>query len=266
MSDFFSFKHSFNSGDLLTLLPGIRHLYKTTGKKSKVFQRLDLPAFYYEGAAHSIVNSEGQGVCMNLEMHTKLKPLIDAQEYIESFEIFNGETCDYDIDLTRADKFVPMPAGLIHHYPVALYPQLGCDLGESWIDGKSELSPSKFIIVNRTERYQNPYITYFFLNKYQDRVLFSGTNKEYEVFCNQWKLNIPQLESHDFLELAKILASSKGFLGNQSFLWHLCDSQHIPRILELNAVFPNTFPTGKNGYAFYRQAALEYYFEKLINQ
>lgn len=265
--DFFTIKHSFNAGDLIVLLPGIRHLYKETGKKTRVYQRLNLGAFYYEGAVHPI-ESEGKPVCMNQRIFDMMKPLIESQEYIESFRVWQGEEVEFDIDLTRDSKWIPMPAGLIHHWAWALVPAMACDLSEKWLDANNIDFPDYMnkIIINRTERYTNPYISYFFLKEHEDKLIFSGTEHEHAEFCKQNNLQIPRLIVKDFLELAQAIGSCRFFIGNQSLNWHLADSQKMPRILELCPQFPNTFPTGANGYTFYHQKSLQYYFNERLNE
>jgi hypothetical protein len=264
MSDLFSIKHSFNAGDLIIILPGLQKLYEDTGKKTIVYQRLNLPAFYFDGAVHPTKHNDVP-VCMNQDMFDRMKPLIEAQPYIESFQVWEGQPVDYDIDLTRDSKWIPMPAGLIHHWAWALFPEMSCDLSKQWLhrqDFKPRWVEDK-IIVNRTERYTNPYITYFFLKEHQDKIVFAGTEHEHKLFCEQWKLNIDLLNTTDFLAISQYVRSCKFFMGGQSFLWHLADAQKVPRILELTPQFPNTFPTGANGYAFYHQKNLEYFFAKL---
>jgi len=75
---------------------------------------------------------------------------------------------------------------------------------------------------------------------------------------------MPLIESNNFLELSSMVKNAKAGLYNQSFLWHLADAMKLPRILELCVQFPNTFPTGANGYAFYHQSSLEYFTNKIL--
>lgn len=260
-------KHSFNAGDLITILPGMQNLYKTKGIKFIIYQRLGLKAYYYEGATSPIVNDDNEMVCMNEDMFQRLHPLIALQEYIESFEIWAGQEYDWDIDLSRDSKWIPMPSGHIHHWAWALCPELSCDLSVKWVHVEPELTIcADKIIVNRTHRYNNPYITYFFLKEHQDKIAFAGTKDEHEKFCSDFNLNIPLILTHNFLVLAQHIQSCKGFIGCQSFLWHLADAMKVLRILELCPVFPNTFPTGSGGHGFYHQKSLEFYFKQLLDE
>lgn len=262
-------KHSFNAGDLIVLLPGLRHIYLTTGRKSIVYQRLNLEFSNYAGMVHPI-QAANNPVCMNEEMFSRLKPLIEYQTYIEKFEIWTGQPYDWDIDDTRDSNAIPIPAGLIHTWAWGKFPEMSCDLSVPWvsvpIQSLKKDSYKGKIIINRTQRYTNPYATYFFLKHYQDRLLFAGTETEHILFCKQWGLEIERIEIDNFLQLAQIMQWSKGGIYNQSFCFHLADSMKTRRILELCTTFPNTFPTGAHGDGFYHQKSLELYFDKLINE
>lgn len=264
MQEFLTYKHSFNSGDLVTVLPGIRNLWKKTGKKAIIYQRLDMPADYGHNDNHPIKSDDGRMVCMNMKMFKLLQPLIQNQEYVERFEVWHGESVDFDFDLTRINSRMPLPGGSIHHWPFLIFPQLECELSEPWIDVHKQNAYRNLIIVNRTERYQNPYIDYFFLKDYQHNILFAGLGSERDIFCEKYGLNIGLLSFGNFFDLASIMKSARCFIGNQSMCWHIADAMKIPRILEVCTEYPNTFPTGANGNSFVVQNALEYQFQELL--
>jgi len=268
MPDSIRIKHSFAGGDLIALLPGLQQLYRTTGRKTILYQRLNLEAHYFEGAIHSTQN-QGVPVCMNQELFDRLKPLIEYQQYIEKFEVWEGQPFDWDIDDTRDSRAIPMPAGDIHMWAWAKFPEMSCDLSLMWLDIPQESIKKDFykdkIIINRTQRYTNPYITYFFLRGHESKLLFSGTEAEHTLFCNEWAIDIPHLKADNFMQLAQIISWCKGGLYNQSLTFHLADALKAPRILELCQSFPNTFPTGASGHGFYHQKALELYFQNMIN-
>ena len=266
MTNTISVKHSYNAGDLIALMPGLKQLWKNFGKKVTIYQVLDLPAFYYQGAVSPTIDDTGQHVCMNRDMFDRLKPLIEYQEYIDSFEVFRGQHIDFNIDLTRDSRMIPMPAGLIHHYAFSVFPEMSCDLSKPWIEVPQANTQREKILINRTQRYNNAYINYFFLKKYDDNLVFIGTKGEKETFEKSFDLKVQYLEAKNFLELATLMKCYKIGLYNQSFLWHLADAMKLPRILELCQQFPNTFPTGANGYAFYHQTALEYFAHKHFNK
>lgn len=262
-------KFSFNAGDLIVLMASLSELNNVN-----LYQRINLPAYYFEGALHPVVDKGNNMVCCNEDIFERLYPLISYQEYIESFSMWTGQEVDYNMDETRDRKYIPMPYGDMYSWNSALFPEFQTDLSENWIDvfhnPEDWFDNAKFdfyrnkIIINRTERYTNPYISYFFLKPYEREILFSGTKKEHELFCDQWDLDLELLVTQDFLELARILSTSRFGIYNQSLHFHIAQSMHLPRILELCPQFPNTFIHGRDGYQFYYQKSLEYYFNKLI--
>lgn len=268
MSEFIKVKHSFNCGDLITILHGLRALYRKVGKKVFIYQRLYLPAQYYHNNIISTKNSLGESVSMNRDLFERMKPLILAQDYIAGFEVWEGQEVDFDYDLTRDTKSIPMPNGLIYTFGEAVFPQTSANLAEQVLHVEhidNDLYKDK-VIINRTQRYTNPYVTYYFLKNYQNKCMFSGTEIEYQEFCKQFNLEIEYLKTDNFYQLAQVIQACKFGVYNQSLHFHIADGLKTKRILELCSVFPNTFCMGENGYHAYRQQALEYYFEKLINE
>lgn len=263
--------HWWNSGDLITLLPGLRNMYLNTGVKSHIFQRVGMPVFYYEDAVHPVLNSDGVKTSMNEEMFDMISPLIKSQPYIEDFSVWEGQHVDFDTLTTRDSRLIPIPNSILHFWNFFVFPQLSCDLSENWLElppnGNvfNEIVISDNVIINRTQRYTNPYINYFFLKDYQDHLIFAGTEDERNRFNEDWKLKIPRLIIKDFLELSQAIKYCRFFVGNQSLCWHISDSLHHKRILEACKSFPNTLPTGKDGYVFYHQPSFELFFKKLFN-
>lgn len=303
-----SIKHSYAGGDLVILLPGLRHVHNETGKKWIIYQRIDFELFYYEGMIPATVDGEGRAVSMNRKHFDMLKPLLLAQDYIEDFIEWKGEKCDIDMEKSRDLRTIPIPYSPLPYWGFFIAPELQCDLSEAWLTFtpilpstwididwtpleitpkevmkifeqtgnlyyKSEklntIIPSQCkdkILINRTQRYTNPNIHYFFLKQYEKELIFTGTEQEYKHFCKEWDLNIPYLQIKDFYELVQAIDLCKFTIGNQSLFFHLCDAIKKPRILEVCSKFPNTFPTGKGGLAFVYQEALELYTYKLFNK
>lgn len=263
------FLHSFNSGDLISVLPGVRHICEQTQRKAIIYQRLGLRADYSHNDPHPVVGEDGLHVCMNKQMFDMMRPLLRYQDYIEGFRVWAGEAVDFNFDNTRFDTRMPLPGGTIYKWPSLIFPQLECEINSKWLE-VFPFEKNDKIIINRTERYNNPYIDYFFLKQFEDKVWFTGTEKEWLKFSKDFELDIPFLsfngEPLDFLELARAIAGCKLFIGNQSLCWHIAEAVEAPRILEVCSQFPNTFPILKNGYSFINQGSLEYRFKELLNR
>lgn len=260
-------KSSLNSGDLVANLAGLQHIYQTTGLKSVICQRLDMPIFYFEGAKHPVVNDKGEQVSMSRKQWDMLSPLLLAQEYIDHVQEYEGQKWDFNLDKSSEEGLRIKPYGNLHYWNSLYNPQLIWDLSIPWLKVyERDIRYADKIIINRTERYLNPYIEYFFLKEYQHNLFFAGTRDEHEIFCKEWKLQIPYLEVKDFLELTIALHSCKFVLCNQSMVFHICDAIKKERVLEVSQHFPNTWPTGYGGYPFIFQEALQFLFQKLYNE
>lgn len=261
-------RHSFNMGDLLSTLPGIRHICKKSGNQATIYQQLNLRGEYYPGATHPLKDGEGIQVCFNPYMFDMAKPLIEYQSYIKSLKEWKGEDTDLNFDLIRSQCFVNLPYGSINRWTWYLYPDMACDLSDKWLEvpKKEDKRTLGKIIINRTERYQNWLINYFFLKEYGKDVVFAGTPKEYELFKKQWSLDIDYLEVNDFLELAIAINSCKVFVGNQSMAMQIADGVKKDRVLEVCSFAQNVTGNGAGFYDFFHQNSLEYYVKTLFNR
>jgi hypothetical protein len=276
----FKLGHWYNLGDLIVCLPGLQHLYRKHGIKTHIYQKIGLPASSYDRhqypelnePEHPVKNNEGQQVSMNIEMFEMVKPLIEYQPYIDGMSVWEGESVTFNSIVTRDSRMIPIPASDLHHWMFFMFPQLSCDLSEKWLElppnGNvfNDLIVSDHIIVNRTRRFTNPYINYYFLKDHQDKLIFAGTEDERKRFNSDFNLNIPRLNVSNFLELAQAINHCRFFVGNQSFCWHISNSLQHKRILEVCASFPNTLPTGKDGRAFLHQEALEIHFNEFLKE
>lgn len=261
-------RHTANIGDLVSILAGLKGYYELTGQKSILRQELNVDAIYHMNYEHPTKDGGRQVMC-NQSMFDMVKPLIEAQEYIEKFEVFKGQPTILDFNKIRGEIGVNMPYGSIQSWTMLAFPDLAFDISKSWITTSNRNfsnSVKNKVLINFTSRYRNQFIHYYFLKKHQDKLLFTGTKEEYNEFCKKWDLEMPYLEINDFYELAQIMKQSRFLLGNQSFCWNLNRGMNLPSILEMYAPAPNCTPfVGNNNYGFYHQAALEYYFDKLIN-
>lgn len=261
-----SFKTSCYSGDLIYVLPGIRQACKRLEAKAEIYLWLDRPwKAPYDGAQHPYATP------MNATVLQMMKPLLEAQDYIAGVHPWKGEQITVDLDHMRENAITSMPYGSITRWPFHVWPDMACDVSEPWINigaGKyglgwnAPLSAGK-ILINRTSRYRNDGIHYWFLKEYQDQVMFAGLSDEHQAFCREWELDIPLLEVNNFLDLAWVIGGCKFFIGNQSMCFAIAEAMKTPRILEICPYAPNVMPCGPNGYDFLHQFALDYLFKDL---
>jgi hypothetical protein len=266
-------KNFANLGDIIAVLPACKKFYELTGRKIIFCQQVDVKAQYYPGAVHPTVDASGQNVCVNQPMWEMIKPLIEAQEYIDSFEKYEGQRIDLDFDVIRGKTNVNMPHGPIQGWVPIAFPDLAFDMTKPWVTvPEVEHHPvweqvEGKIIINFTERYRNQSLDYYYLKEYTPDLVFAGTDKEHWLFCNQWQLNIPRLQINDFLEYAYAIKRCRFIVANQSLGWGLSEAMKTPRMLEMCPYADNCFPhIGEDSYGYFYQVANAYYFRTLYNK
>lgn len=268
-----SVKHFPNLGDQIAVMPALKKYWEVTGRKIKFLQCVDTPAAYYQGATHPTVSEDGVMVSVNKAMFDMMKPLFESQEYIHSYEVYQGQPVDLDFDVIRSKTFVNMPNLMIQSWIFHAYPDLACNLSKPWITlgGKCpeyvKKQVSGKVILNFTERYRNHMIDYFFLKNYAPDLVFAGTEREHWQFCQKFHLDIPRLDIKNFLDYAYAIKEARFLLGCQTFGWNLAQAMQTPRIVELCNFAPNVQPNvGEDSYGFFHQAEVEYFFRRLYNE
>lgn len=260
-----SFVHSGNCGDIISALAGIKTYCDKNNSQAVIYLRLNTKAFYYPGATHPVTDN-GEHVMLNEPMYDMIKPLLLSQSYVSEVKVWKGEKVTVNLDKIRGDNFVNMPFGALQKWYGYVFPDLCPDLSKAWIDTHGNEDMNDKIIINRTSRYTNPMISYYFLRDYEYKTWFAGTEKERDEFCKQWDLNLPYLRVHNFYELAQLIKGCEFFIGNQSMCYNIAEAMKVPRILEACSFAPNCIPVGEKAYDFYQQEGLEYYFNELSKQ
>jgi hypothetical protein len=259
-----SFSHTGNIGDVWASIPGMREIYRKTGKKIDLYLEKEIPAEYYKGAVHPTKDAGGNPVMLNDKMIEMMIPLLKAQEFINEAKVWEEEEISFYLGAIR-DTFVGMPNFSINRWYFTVYPDMACDLSKVWLDvpdSEKDIAKGK-VIVTRSERYRNDYANYSFLKPYEDDLLFCGTMREYNNFCMAYDLNVRKLNINNFLELAQAIKQCRFHVTNQTQAFQLSEGLKKPRILELCSFAPNCIPIGEDAYDFFAQQALEYYFEYL---
>jgi hypothetical protein len=265
-------KHSVNIGDLVAAMGCVKKYHQLAKRKAIMVQTIGFPAAYYTGAEHPIVDETGKNVSVNSKIWDMIKPLIESQEYIHSFEKYEGQPIDIDFDVIRGKTQVNIPHGTIQGWLPLAFPDLAFDISVPWIhidDNcplKIKYQVANKILLNFTSRYRAK-IDYYFLQKYAPDLIFSGTEKEHWDFCNQWNLTIPRLEIDNFLDLAYAVKEARFSMGNQSMLWNLAQAMGTKRILEMCSYAANCFPgIGADSHGYFYQVGAEYYWRLLYNK
>jgi len=174
-----------------------------------------------------------------------LAPLIEAQSYILKCRYTHGHPASTTHDLNRfripwkqrsakdndsilklhMDAFsLPMPT-------------------EPWLTVPNPIAiPNRPIVVNRTQRYQNHEFQWTrFIEKFHDQMLFVGTHQEYELLCGMAPtFKFDYYETKNALDLARVIAGSKLFVGNQSLPLAIAHGLRKNVVVEEWKANPNT--------------------------
>jgi hypothetical protein len=252
------FKHGCFAGDLIYALAGIKNICVENDHKAIIYQWLNQNGRLYEGAEHPYGNS-----MMNEYAFKMLKPLIEAQPYVESFNEWKGEDTMVDLDMLRQVKS-HMPYGNIVTWLGMVFAEMRPKYWEPWITVDAEPELLDTILINRTSRYNAHWVDYFHLKKYEDKLMFAGMPEEHAKFQADWGIKLPLLEIKDFYQLAVAIKSCKLFIGNQSMCFAIAEAMKVPRLLEVCDFAPNVHPCGDGGYYFRQQDLFEYWVDKLV--
>jgi hypothetical protein len=240
--------HSGNAGDIIYALPTIDAIRRLTGARIELYLRLGQPLILSGYNNHPLGN-----VMLNQKMAEMLIKLLRPQSYIDLVEIHTDQTIDIDLDYFRAGG-IPLDKGNIARW-CSYLTGVNPVLWKPWLTVEPDKSYSNIIVMARSERYRNYTIDYKFMNKYPD-IVFIGVESEY----NDIKKTIPHIrwvQVEDFMQMARIIAGSKFFIGNQSFPYSIAEGLKVPRILETSFEVINVVPEGDDGFDFFFQEHLE---------
>lgn len=184
------FLHNGDVGDCIAGLPAIRQL----GGGKLIFTQRPNPRPFADTSA-------------------MLKPLFEAQPYIHS--------CEWQDDPEPVDfNLCTFRHSWVHNGSLAHMQAYHCGLKHLDTSPWFKVDPLNYagrIIINRTPRYQNGAFPWKqVIEKYGDRLLFVGLPHEHADFQKMFSFYVEHHMVEDYLELARIIAGSDFFIGNQS--------------------------------------------------
>lgn len=227
-----TFKHSGDLGDIIYSMPTIRALgggtlYLNPGKP------LNPPI---HGIPTKKFTSEKP-----IDM---VRPLLEAQDYIDEVKVWDGQEVTFDLDQFRAKGINLGKTNLAaaHAMTFKLDARI---IEQQWIfniEPKTVLD--KKVVFHRSPRYHNKDFEQKswprFISKYRMDAIFIGIPDEYKAFKERFgDTNIPFYQVQDFLELAQIIQGAELFVGNQSLPFAIAEGLHKRVYLEVCKVSPN---------------------------
>lgn len=101
--------------------------------------------------------------------------------------------------------------------------------------------PAYRVIFSLTPRWRdNPHFPWQMLaNEYAQIAGFVGTTDEYDAFCTSIGFAMPYVKTSCLLSLARTIAGSDLFVGNQNASFALASAMRIPRILDCSTAYDN---------------------------
>jgi hypothetical protein len=232
-------KHSGNAGDIIYSLNTI----KAIGEQVILFLNLDQPAKYAPGFTHPLGN-----VMLNSYMFNNLKPLLKSLDFIYDVLPYNGQKVDYDLDKFRESGFNLSAYDIKRWYEI-VYPELACEVEEQIFE--IDEPKNDYLVINRTQRYNNSQIDYTFLNEVENTKVFVGTESEFKLMESKIE-GLEYYKPKDFLDLAYFIDAGI-FIGNQSMCFAIAEQMKSRRLLELYYGCPNVIPMGGEHYEAFNQ-------------
>ena len=241
------FKHSGNAGDIIYSLNAIRSACELHDMNAVLFLKLDEPIELHPQFKHPL-----GGVMLNKYMFDNLNPLLLELDFIYDVLPYTNQKVDYDLDQFRKTGF-NLGAGDIKKWYLYAYPELQ----KFWVEDHffvSQIRYDNYIVVNRSERYNNGQLDYSILNKVELPIYFVGTDTEFNLMKSKvWDLKHYKVK--DFLELKDFISASKLFIGNQSMCFAIAEQTGCNRLLEVYFSCPNVIT---KGYEMFNQEGFEY--------
>jgi 2-polyprenyl-3-methyl-5-hydroxy-6-metoxy-1,4-benzoquinol methylase len=202
-----------------------------------------------------------------------LRPLLAVQPYIHEVEFCEKPPTEIDIDLNRFREYLVMEHILMlkgarrlnlaeaHLYTFKL-PLTECEKAWLTVD-RAEPLPEKPVLIHRSHRWLNPKFPWTrIMERHAHHAVFVGLESEHEDFVKDWG-HLPYLPTKNFLELARLIAGCRLYIGNQSLPYALCEGLKRDSLLEVWLEGPNCLFSRKN--AIYGESAAVY-IPKISNQ
>jgi len=189
-----------------------------------------------------ISNSAGDSFEKELEITYKdLKPILERQEWLNSFNIYDNQKIDVNLSKFRQSRFL-YTSNWIEIYFNEFIDGMSPPSEYSWIEMSKDESLSNTLLVNRsmkpfTSNVSDVYREIINNNSNLEKAFICFDEEQYENFLFKDEFRLIKVNSlYEFFEK---INSCKLFLGNQSGPMAWATSMNTPRIIELLARIDN---------------------------
>lgn len=217
MSKTISYLQGGKLGDFIHSLCVCKHNWELTGKKADLY-----------------ISNVGDGFEKGVEFtYNDLKPILEKQNWLNSFSIYNGESIDMNLSNFRSSPLIYTTNWIEIYFKTFL--KIDNPPKEfSWIDVDKDDSLKDVVLVNRNMKPMSDNLTKFYdeLLYQHDKCAFICFDKEqYDNFKLKDKCPLLKVDTlHDYF--VKI-NSCKLLISNQSGPAAWATSMNVPRIVEL---------------------------------
>lgn len=216
-------------GDIVVMLATL----KSTGKKCNVYLR-DTPGT--AGILH--------------RMHL-IKPLLEAQPYINAVKAWRREPLHWESEKFRGYGFVNNKLNLAHNHAQAAIKDKFIkklpDVASPWLTVEPDTRYAGRVIINRSFRYNNSLFPWAkIVGHLGSKLLFIGLPEEHARFQRDFG-TVEYCHPKDLLEVARMIAGSELFIGNQSSCMTIAEGLKHPRIQEVCLWQPDCIYPGQTG-------------------
>lgn len=198
-----------------------------------------LPAMRAIGGGSLVLHWHGVRESFSAEKVARLAPLLRLQPYLEDVYFqhdppntpwnFNPfRQWNWDRRSGRIESLAESQCRIFR------LPEFGLHQQWLWVDRPTVLADYP-VVVHRSPRYHNdsfPWGQIF--QKYKGKMVFVGMPEEHADLCGRYG-QIPRHQTKDYLELARVIAGARLFIGNQSCPYAIAEGLKQNAILE---VFP----------------------------
>ena len=229
-----TYSHSGSLGDLIYSLPVVKHF--GAGNFYVKLRSIEAVAAKY-GYHQRDVSPFHLRKMTETEFYL-LEPLLEAQPYITKViptDNFDFEAT-YDLDKFRSVLFRTFNGNYLEAYFKTFgIPYTVDDLIAPWLVAEPKaIAP---IVVTRTFRYRNPvseakWKEFAALPGFNENTVFVGLADEHVDFQQMTGSKVPYYGCKDFLEMARVIAGCKTFIGNQTFAYGLAQGLGKQTFLE----------------------------------
>jgi len=218
----------------------ITHTYSTTGDAGDAF--VSLATIQHIGGKTTLYLRDGGGASGIVGRAHLIAPLIESQPYIKAVKIWKDEPIEWASEGFRGgwvDRITNLAGCHAKHALDTGFLSSLPDLSQPWLTVDADSKYAGRVIVNRSTRYNNGFFPWLkVVAHYGKRIVFIGMPDEHRLFCNAFG-EVEYKQTKDFLEVARMIAGSVLFIGNQSACMTIAEGLKHPRILEGSLVIPD---------------------------